>query len=78
MNVEIKSPGRNPIKSITITDKERMVIKLLSEGYTIAQTASILGKSPLTVKKQKEKLLKKLNARNLHHLCSKSIRYELI
>ena len=60
-------PPANP----ELSTREIQVLKLIAKGKTNPQIAAELNISPLTVKKHRENLLRKLNAHNTAQLISK-------
>jgi two-component system, NarL family, response regulator NreC len=61
-----------------ITDREKQVLKLLAEGYTNQEIASLLNISVKTVERHRENLTRKLNVRNPVGLAAVAIREGLV
>ena len=53
-------------------------MKLIAEGYTSVEIGKILFISDKTVEKHREKVMKKLNIRNLAGLVRLAIKYHLV
>jgi len=61
-----------PRASVELSVREIQVLKLISHGKTNPQIAAALDISPLTIKKHRENLLRKLNSHNTAQLISKA------
>ncbi len=61
-----------------LTDREREILKLLAEGYTTQEIASILVLSPKTVDRHKTNLMAKLDIHNRADLIKYAIRKGII
>lgn len=61
-----------------LTDRERDVLSLLSQGYTGKEAASVLGVSPKTVDTHKVNLMRKLNIHNRAELIKFAIRKGIV
>ena len=62
----------------SLSPREKEVMKLIAEGYTSAEIGKILFISDKTVEKHREKLMKKLNVRNMVGLVRLAIKYRLV
>jgi DNA-binding NarL/FixJ family response regulator len=62
----------------TLSPREKEVMKLIAEGYTSVEIGRLLFISDKTVEKHREKLMKKLNVRNLAGLVRLAIKYRLV
>jgi DNA-binding NarL/FixJ family response regulator len=61
-----------------VTPREKQVLKMLTEGSTQKEIASELNLSPRTIESHKEKLMKRLGAKNLAELISVAHQYKLV
>jgi DNA-binding CsgD family transcriptional regulator len=68
------APLRRPIRSATLTDRERDVLALLADGRTTDEVAEALHVSPHTVRSRIKSSLKKLGARTREHAIAIAIR----
>ena len=66
----------DPFESLSPREKE--VMKLIAEGHTNAEIGKLLFISEKTVEKHREKLMKKLNVRNLAGLVRLAVKYHLV
>jgi DNA-binding NarL/FixJ family response regulator len=57
-----------------ITDREREVLDLLKEGYTVKEIANELYLSHHTVQSHKQNLIKKFEARNTVQMVVRAVR----
>jgi two-component system, NarL family, response regulator NreC len=62
----------------TLSPREKEVMKLIAEGYTTTEIGKLLFISDKTVEKHREKLLKKMNVRNLAGLVRLAVKYHLV
>jgi DNA-binding NarL/FixJ family response regulator len=62
----------------SLSPREKEVMKLIAEGYTSVEIGKILFISDKTVEKHREKIMKKLNIRNLVGLVRLAIKYHLV
>jgi DNA-binding NarL/FixJ family response regulator len=62
----------------SLSPREKEVMKLIAEGHTSVEIGKILFISDKTVEKHREKLMKKLNARNLAGLVRLAIKHHLV
>jgi two-component system, NarL family, response regulator NreC len=62
----------------TLTPREREVMKLLAEGYSVRQTAARLGVSIKTVEAHKFNLMRKLDIHNKAQLVTTAIRKRIV
>jgi two-component system, NarL family, response regulator NreC len=62
----------------SLSPREKEVMKLIAEGYTSIEIGKLLFISDKTVEKHREKLMKKLNVRNLAGLVRLAIKYHLV
>ena len=67
-----------PMKPIHLTEMEKKVLHLLSEGYSAKMMAAHLGSAKGTVETHKKHLIKKLNAYNAPHAVSIAYRRGLL
>ena len=58
---------------ITLTEREREVLRCIAAGLSSKQCAQQLGIAPRTVERHVENLRNKLNARNKPHLVAKAL-----
>lgn len=58
---------------VTLSDRERDVLKCIASGLSAKQCAQELGIAPRTVERHVENLRNKLNARNKPHLVAKAL-----
>jgi two-component system, NarL family, response regulator NreC len=70
------SSDDDPFTSLSPREKE--VMKLIAEGYTSIEIGKLLFISDKTVEKHRERLMKKLNIRNLAGLVRLAIKYHLV
>ena len=61
-----------------LTAREREVMKLLAEGYTIQEIANMLSISPKTAETHRASIMKKLKARNVTDIVKYCIRNRII
>ena len=73
-----RHPGRVRPSRTTLTPREREVMKLLAEGYTVRQTAGQLGVSVKTVEAHKFNLMRKLDIHNKAQLVTVAIRKKIV
>jgi two-component system, NarL family, response regulator NreC len=62
----------------TLSPREKEVMKLIAEGYTSVEIGRLLFISDKTVEKHREKLMRKLNVRNLAGLVRLAIKHHLV
>jgi two-component system response regulator NreC len=62
----------------SLSPREKEVMKLIAEGYTSMEIGRLLFISDKTVEKHREKLMKKMNVRNLAGLVRLAIKYHLV
>jgi DNA-binding NarL/FixJ family response regulator len=70
-------PGRVALRRSTLTLREREVMKLLAEGYTVKQAAVALGVSAKTVEAHKFNLMRKLDIHNKAQLVTVAIQQKI-
>jgi DNA-binding NarL/FixJ family response regulator len=70
------SSEEDPFASLSPREKE--VMKLIAEGYTGVEIGKLLFISEKTVEKHREKVMKKLNVRNLAGLVRLAIKHHLV
>jgi LuxR family transcriptional regulator of spore coat protein len=58
---------------VTLSDREREVLKCIARGLSSKQCAQELGIAPRTVERHVENLRNKLNAKNKPHLVAKAL-----
>ena len=58
---------------ITLSDRERQVLRCIADGLSSKECAQQLGIAPRTVERHVENLRNKLNARNKPHLVAKAL-----
>jgi two-component system response regulator NreC len=80
--VEVYRQG-SPVKGLhdpydELTDREREVLKLLAEGYTIQEIAEMLSISPKTAEGHKTSLMSKLDIHNRAELVKYALRKGVI
>jgi two-component system, NarL family, response regulator NreC len=73
-----RHPGRIRPDRTTLTPREREVMKLLAEGYTVRQAAGQLGVSVKTVEAHKFNLMRKLDIHNKAQLVTVAIRKKIV
>jgi DNA-binding NarL/FixJ family response regulator len=71
-------PARSPQRRGTLTQREREVMKLLAEGYTVRQAARLLGVSAKTVEAHKFNLMRKLDIHNKVQLVTTAIQKKIV
>jgi DNA-binding NarL/FixJ family response regulator len=71
-------PARVAFRRSTLTLREREVMKLLAEGYTVRQAAGILGVSAKTVEAHKFNLMRKLDIHNKAQLVTAAIQKKIL
>lgn len=69
---------KQPSDAVWLTDRERELLKLVSEGYTNAEIANKIFLSPETVRGYRKNLLYKLDAKNTAMLVKIAIEQRLI
>jgi two-component system, NarL family, response regulator NreC len=62
----------------SLSPREKEVMKLIAEGYTTVEIGKLLFISDKTVEKHREKLMKKMNVRNLAGLVRLAIKHHLV
>lgn len=67
-----------PMRRSTLTVREREVMKLLAEGQTVRQAASVLGVSVKTVEAHKFNLMRKLDIHNKAQLVTVAIQKKIL
>ena len=70
--------GRVAFRRNTLTLREREVMKLLAEGYTVRQAAEILRVSAKTVEAHKFNLMRKLDIHNKAQLVTAAIQNKIL
>ena len=68
------SPGRSENNSF-LTPRQREVLQLLAEGFSVKEVASNLGISPRTVEYHKYKMMKELGMRSVADLIRYAVKY---
>jgi DNA-binding NarL/FixJ family response regulator len=61
-----------------VTDREKQVLKLITQGLSLKEIGNELGLSNRTAESHKNKLMKKLGAKNLAELISIAHEYQLL
>ncbi|MFY9646844.1 MAG: response regulator transcription factor [Terriglobales bacterium] len=67
-----------PLRRSALTLREREVMKLLAEGYTVKKAAAILGLSTKTVEAHKFNLMRKLDIHNKAQLVTVAIQRKIL
>lgn len=67
-----------PLRRSTLTAREREVMKLLAEGRTVRQAATMLGVSAKTVEAHKFNLMRKLDIHNKAQLVTVAIQKKIL
>ena len=62
----------------SLTQREREVLKLLAEGYSVRDSADILYVSPATIRKHRENLYAKLGSNNIARLTLLAVRMGVV
>jgi DNA-binding NarL/FixJ family response regulator len=70
------SPGQ--ARSSTLTPREREVVKMIAEGNSVKEIASLLGLSVKTVEAHKFNLMRKLNIHNKAQLVTYAIQKKIV
>ena len=72
--------GRGEIKTVSqeLTNREREICKLLAEGHTVPEIATMIGISRKTVDVHKTRLMKKLDIHNRAELVKYAIQNKLV
>jgi len=73
-----KEPARVALRRGTLTLREREVMKLLAEGYTVRKAAAVLGISVKTVEAHKFNLMRKLDIHNKAQLVTVAIQKKIL
>jgi two-component system, NarL family, response regulator NreC len=71
-------PMRVPMRRSILTGREREVMKLLAEGRTVREAASVLGVSVKTIEAHKFNLMRKLDIHNKAQLVTAAIREKVL
>lgn len=76
----VKEEGRGEIKTVSqeLTNREREICKLLAEGHTVPEIATMIGISRKTVDVHKTRLMKKLDIHNRAELVKYAIQNKLV
>ncbi len=74
----VRRPAREPRPLDLLTERERMVLKLVAEGHPTKEIASRLGISARTVESHRANLMRKLELRSVARLTQFAIREGLI
>lgn len=76
----VKEEGRAEIKTVSqeLTNREREICKLLAEGHTVPEIATMIGISRKTVDVHKTRLMKKLDIHNRAELVRYAIQNKLV
>ena len=69
---------KRPDDAVWLTERERELLKLVSEGFTNAEIGNKIFLSPETVRGYRKNLLYKLNAKNTAMLVKIAIEQKLI
>src|SRR5437899_5224425 len=75
---DFRSRSTGLARGSTLTPREREVIKMLAEGNSVRQIASILGLSVKTVEAHKFNLMRKLNIHNKAQLVTYAIQKKIV
>lgn len=75
---EVKEDNLNTTETKKVSDREREVLQMISEGYTVKEIAATLYLSEHTIISHKKNLTEKLSAKNCVDLIVKAIRMGLI
>ena len=75
---DFRSRSTGLARGSTLTPREREVIKMLAEGNSVRQIASILGLSIKTVEAHKFNLMRKLNIHNKAQLVTYAIQKKIV
>jgi DNA-binding NarL/FixJ family response regulator len=70
--------ARVPLRRSALTVREREVMKLLAEGYTVKKAAAALGVSAKTVEAHKFNLMRKLDIHNKAQLVTAAIQKKIL
>lgn len=70
--------GRGSAEKTTLTPREREVMKLLAEGNSVRQAATMLGVSIKTIEAHKLNLMRKLDIHNKAQLVTAAIRKKIV
>jgi DNA-binding NarL/FixJ family response regulator len=70
------SPGT--ARSETLTPREREVVKMIAEGNSVREIATLLGLSMKTIEAHKFNLMRKLNIHNKAQLVTYAIQRKLV
>jgi len=62
----------------TLTPREREVVKMIAEGYSVKVIASLLGVSIKTIEAHKFNLMRKLDIHNKAQLVAYAIQHNLV
>lgn len=62
------SHATTPTTFISLTARQKSVLKLVAQGHTNAQSASLLGVSPRTIKMHRAALMQRLNCQHMADL----------
>jgi two-component system response regulator NreC len=73
-----RNPARVPLRRGVLTLREREVMKLLAEGYTVKQAAAVLGVSVKTAEAHKFNLMRKLDIHNKAQLVTAAIQKKIL
>jgi two-component system, NarL family, response regulator NreC len=74
----LKQSARVPLRTSTLTLREREVMKLLAEGHTVKKVATVLGIGVKTVEAHKFNLMRKLDIHNKAQLVQYAIQKKII
>jgi DNA-binding CsgD family transcriptional regulator len=66
------------MRKSSLTQRENEVIKLIADGNTVKQTASMLGLSAKTVEAHKSNLMRKLHVHNKAQLVTVAIQEKML
>lgn len=73
-----KLAGASPAAKPVLSDSERLLVQLLTEGLSVSQIATRFAKSPKTVDAQKRKLMQRLGVNNLAELTKWAIQNGIV
>jgi DNA-binding NarL/FixJ family response regulator len=78
---DFRSRTRNPhglARGSTLTPREREVVKMIAEGNSVKEIASLLGLSVKTIEAHKFNLMRKLDIHNKAQLVTYAIQKKIV
>ena len=73
-----KEKKQTPSNQFQLTDGEKEVVKLLSEGNSVKLIADELHLSPDAIKSRIKKIYEKLHVRNMGEAVAKAFRHKIV